>query len=489
MLQRRFWGIFCFAIFLFLFPTIGSAETSGDYEYTINGNEATITDYTGQSTDITIPTTLGPNNEYTVTAIGNGAFKSKRLTNVTIPNTVITIGDGAFTINSLEQLVLPNSVQTIGRNSFSVNKLEKITYSTALKNIPSQAFLANNLKTVTTPATVESIDASAFENNFITNITIQNPNLQMAYQAFAAQTVLSTLIVPSNHILPIENYIQFQDASAHLTTDNLFITDLANGITYNQAEKALNFSAEPLESTFSLFTGTNRFDSYYDISEYGPSGKPFIYFKYTKPVLVSYKDASGNELATSTRLDGSIGENYVTTPKIIDGYTLKETPGNATGQFSETLQNVTYIYEKTAVQNGTVTVKYQDESGKTLAKDTVLTGEVINTYQTKSKDIAGYKLQKVEGNESATFSTTPATVTYIYEKIANSDNTNTNGEMTDNTTLSTNDTVISSEATKKVDKNTSNILPTTGDSKDALFFALGSLLTLLSTSFFFFKRS
>ncbi|HAB7935309.1 TPA_asm: leucine-rich repeat protein, partial [Listeria monocytogenes] len=155
MLQRRFWGIFCFAIFLFLFPTIGSAETSGDYEYTINGNEATITDYTGQSTDITIPTTLGTNNEYTVTAIGNGAFKSKRLTNVTIPNTVITIGDGAFTINSLEQLVLPNSVQTIGRNSFSVNKLEKITYSTALKNIPSQAFLANNLKTVTTPATVE----------------------------------------------------------------------------------------------------------------------------------------------------------------------------------------------------------------------------------------------------------------------------------------------------------------------------------------------
>ncbi|HDU1262130.1 TPA: MucBP domain-containing protein, partial [Listeria monocytogenes] len=175
--------------------------------------------------------------------------------------------------------------------------------------------------------------------------------------------------------------------------------------------------------------------------------------------------------------------------KIIDGYTLKETPGNATGQFSETLQNVTYIYEKTAVQNGTVTVKYQDESGKTLAKDTVLTGEVNNTYQTKSKDIAGYKLQKVEGNESGTFSTTPATVTYIYEKIANSDNTNTNGEMTDNTTLSTNDTVISSEATKKVDKNTSNILPTTGDSKDALFFALGSLLTLLSTSFFFFKRS
>lgn len=95
----------------------------------------------------------------------------------------------------------------------------------------------------------------------------------------------------------------------------------------------------------------------------------------------------------------------------------------------------------------------------------------------------------MEGNESATFSTTPATVTYIYEKIANSDNTNTNGEMTDNTTPSANDTVISSEATKKVDKNTSNILPTTGDSKDALFFALGSLLTLLSTSFFFFKSS
>ncbi|MBC6310084.1 leucine-rich repeat protein [Listeria sp. FSL L7-1582] len=496
MLKKIFWLSFGFALALFIFPNVSSAATFGDFEYTVDGNEATITDYTGSASNVTIPTTVGDNNEYSVTTIGNSAFSSKGLTGVTIPNSVTTIGDGAFTINSLQELVLPNSVQTIGKNSFSVNQIDSLTLSTSLQNIPNFAFLSNKLKTVDIPVNIESIDASSFENNFITDITIRNPNVQLEYEAFAAQTILSRLIVPSDSVLPLTDYIHFQDASSQLTMDNLTVTDLSDGVTYDQAKNALVFSAEPVESTFSLYTGTNRFDSYYDISEYGPSGIPIILFEYTKPIIITYKDASGTELASSTRLDGRIGEAYTSSPQAISGYTLKETPENATGQFTKTTQNVTYIYEKNVVQNGTVTVKYQDEAGTSLANDTTLTGEVGTAYQTNSKNISGYKLKEVDGSESGMFGTDPTAVTYIYEKIATTDDStngetadnNTNGESTDNNTTNTNSTTPTSEITQPSSSNTSNILPATGDTNNTLPLAIGSILTLLSTSILFFKR-
>lgn len=498
MFKKLFWVSFGFALVLFIFPNVSSAATFGDFEYTVDGNEAIITDYTGTATNIAIPATVGDNNEYTVSIIDGGAFSGKGLTAVTIPDSVRTIGAGAFTRNSLTEIVIPNSVETIGLNSFSVNNLEQVTLSTSLKNIPSFAFLANKLKTVTIPANIESIDASAFENNYITNITIQNPNTQLAYQAFAAQTIINKLVVPSDMVLPIADYIHFQDASSQLTMDNLTITDLSDGITYDAAKNALVFSAEPLESTFSLYTGTDRYDSYYDISEYGPSGKPIIFFDYTKPVIVTYVDEAGTELASSTRLDGKIGEDYVSSPKTISGYTLKEAPGNTTGQFTRATQNVTYIYEKEAIQNGTVTVKYQDEAGNSVAEDTNLTGEVGTTYQTESKMIDGYKLKKVDGNESGVFNATPATVTYIYEKIDNTTDTNTDtntntndGATKDSTTSSTTTppTVETTTITSSSAAPASTILPKTGDTGDTLIFVAGSILTLLSTSLLIFKRN
>lgn len=485
LFKKIVWAGFALALVLLLFPIISTAATSGDFEYTVNGNEATITGYTGTATDVSIPATVGDSNEYAVTTIGNGAFSSKGLTAVTIPDSVKNIGDGAFTINSLQQLVLPNSVQSIGANSFSVNQLETISISTSLENIPRFAFLANKLKSVEIPANVTNIDASALENNYITDITIQNPNIQLAYQAFAAQTILSKLIVPSDNILPLENYIHFNDASSQLTLNNLTVTDLADGVTYDSAKQALVFSAEPLESTFSLYTGTNRYDSYYDISDYGPSGKPVILFEYTKPVIVTYKDESGKELASSTRIDGSIGDPYTSTPKTIDGYTLKETTGSTSGQFTNTTQNINYVYEKTPIQNGTVTIKYQDTSGTSLTNDTTLTGEIGTTYQTESKNIAGYKLKDINGSESGTFSTNPATVTYVYEKITTNEN-NSNGETNNNNETTIDNATTASAPTQMKSANTT--LPKTSDTSNNFVLALGGLLTLLSTSFLFFKR-
>ncbi|MBM5595639.1 LPXTG cell wall anchor domain-containing protein [Listeria seeligeri] len=68
-------------------------------------------------------------------------------------------------------------------------------------------------------------------------------------------------------------------------------------------------------------------------------------------VTVKYEDKDGNELATEETLSGNVDADYTSTAKTIEGWTLKETPTNATGEFSDEAQTVIYVYEKNADNN------------------------------------------------------------------------------------------------------------------------------------------
>jgi surface protein len=90
-------------------------------------------------------------------------------------------------------------------------------------------------------------------------------------------------------------------------------------------------------------------------------------------VTVNYEDEEGNKLFDPVTLSGNVGEDYTTEEKTIDGYTFKEVQGNATGQFTDQAQTVTYVYTKNPVAGGDVTVKYVDEDGNPIADDVVIT--------------------------------------------------------------------------------------------------------------------
>ncbi|MBK3915317.1 MucBP domain-containing protein [Listeria ivanovii] len=79
-------------------------------------------------------------------------------------------------------------------------------------------------------------------------------------------------------------------------------------------------------------------------------------------VTVKYVDADGNELATETTLSGNVDADYTSKAKMIEGWTLKETPANATGAFSDEAQTVTYVYDKNA--DNDVTPTPVDPDGK-----------------------------------------------------------------------------------------------------------------------------
>ncbi|MBC1653681.1 MucBP domain-containing protein [Listeria welshimeri] len=149
----------------------------------------------------------------------------------------------------------------------------------------------------------------------------------------------------------------------------------------------------------------------------------YIYAQTPTPVeqgtvTVNYQDEQGNSLAPTETLKGDVGETYTTVQKDITGYDFKEVQGDATGEFTTKAQVVTYIYAKTVtpVEQGTVTVNYQDEQGNTVAPSETLKGDVGETYTTVQKDITGYDFKEVQGDATGEFTTKAQVVTYIYTK-------------------------------------------------------------------------
>lgn len=80
-----------------------------------------------------------------------------------------------------------------------------------------------------------------------------------------------------------------------------------------------------------------------------------VTYVYTKnpvkasPVLVHYVDTEGTKLSSDVLFKGNVGDSYKTEQKEFSGYTFKEVKGNAIGTFTNEEQEVTYVYEKTQV--------------------------------------------------------------------------------------------------------------------------------------------
>lgn len=171
--------------------------------YTLNAADhtATVANYDNSTPDgvIDIPDTVTSGGQpYTVTAIGDSAFKSlstlKNVSSVFIPATVTSIGDFAFrcckflaTVTFAEgsqlksigvsafsgteqahprfkEIQIPDSVETIGTSAFqNCQDLERIALPSALQTLSDVTFYnCTALSEVTFPASLKTIESSAF---------------------------------------------------------------------------------------------------------------------------------------------------------------------------------------------------------------------------------------------------------------------------------------------------------------------------------------
>ena len=208
-----------------------AAQSENGITYVIENGEATITDYVGSATTLTIPDSLGG---YPVVAIKENAFygcntittlyfnasKCKKmylfkndsfggarysvfsncsklsmvcfgnnvndipdyaftgctkLRRLSIPNSIKNIGDSAFSgCKSLSSdIVIPNSVIKIGHSAFSGCKnISNVSLGNNVKEIGGSAFFdCDSLKTITIPKSVTSIAHYAFNSIKKVNIS------------------------------------------------------------------------------------------------------------------------------------------------------------------------------------------------------------------------------------------------------------------------------------------------------------------------------
>lgn len=137
---------------------------------------------------LNIPSTVTYNgNTYTVTAIGDNAFRyCDKIASLTIPNTITTIGMYAFSeCFDLGSVSIPNSVTKIKEGAFlDLWGLTVLTLPNNIDSISYLCFAGISVASLTIPNSVKYIGVEAFEGLF--DVTYLNiPNSVIYIDSFA----------------------------------------------------------------------------------------------------------------------------------------------------------------------------------------------------------------------------------------------------------------------------------------------------------------
>ncbi|ECB9663737.1 LPXTG cell wall anchor domain-containing protein [Listeria monocytogenes] len=303
-------------------------------------------------------------------------------------------------------------------------KQDQLTYTGARLEVP----LNTDLKTLTPDKTKLGLKSgrTLFEqhefmyyddgtsNNILTNgvatatgngyITIKS-TLSTNSNPFAKVRVPITVTPP---VKGGDVTVQYKDTTGAVLADS---TTLSGNVGENYTTTAKTIDGYSLTTTPANANGTFSTN---------PQTVTYTYTKdpIAQPVTVNYIDTDGKTIAPTETLSGNIGENYTTTAKTIQGYTLTTTPANAKGTFSTEARIINYIYEKNPDLAQPITVDYRSSTGQKIAKSDILTGNIGASYSTQPKTIAGYTLTTTPPNAKGTFTTNAQTVTYVYTPIA-----------------------------------------------------------------------
>lgn len=136
-----------------------------------------IVSYTGNETNLTIPSVCGlfSVGDVPVVAISDGAFQSTSIVNITLPSTLTTIGDNAFRNSSLLYVSFPSSLTHIGANAFENTGLSTLGLSCQSNlTIGNHAFSGCSMLTTVTLDNVTLKDYVWFGCSSLASVSITN---------------------------------------------------------------------------------------------------------------------------------------------------------------------------------------------------------------------------------------------------------------------------------------------------------------------------
>ena len=183
--------------------TSSNPYTGTSYTIRVDGNNGTITKYSGSGWDFAIPATVRgfQNNTITITGIDKSAFKdATSLRTLTIPDTVTSIGEYAFYgCNNLITVNMPVRMTSIGKSAFGgCASLTSITIPNGISSINESLFYnCRSLSTVSLPAGITDIGTSAFWNcSSLINIDLPDSVVRIGPGAFRTCTALRSITIP-----------------------------------------------------------------------------------------------------------------------------------------------------------------------------------------------------------------------------------------------------------------------------------------------------
>lgn len=152
----------------------------------------------------------------------------------------------------------------------------------------------------------------------------------------------------------------------------------------------------------------------------------FIYsLKDAKVIVHHYEEGTTIKIAEDETINGKVSKDYTTKEADVYGYTLVNTPENASGMFTDEVTEVIYYYKK---DMGKVITKYVDEDGKVLLEETTTNGQVGTDYQTSPTTITDYELINTIGEVKGKYTKEDIVVTYVYQFVMGEGGDNTNVE-------------------------------------------------------------
>lgn len=180
-------------------------ESAGIY-YNITGNNTVEVTYSDRdnntySGSISVPETVTNNGtEYSVTKIGESAFKGSAVTSVSMPEGITIIGFEAFSgCQNLETVALPESLTTFGSHAFSSCKsLKAIKIPSVVTTIPDRCFSGcSSLESVTIPEGVTDIGGAAFSGCNLKALTLPESLEKIGSSAFCSNSSLKSVNIPA----------------------------------------------------------------------------------------------------------------------------------------------------------------------------------------------------------------------------------------------------------------------------------------------------
>ena len=183
-------------------------ESNGIY-YLITGSntvDVTYKDYNFNSYSgvVNIPYSVTYNSvDYTVTGIGNDAFKNcSNLTRVSMPTSITRIGSNAFFYAGLTSLTIPTAVTTIGEKAF---------------------YHCSQLTSLTIPVNVTSIGNRAFEGCYGVTSLSWNARECWTNGSMHTQNINQVSIGGSVKVLPLSFLYQSQISSVYIPSSVTYI--------------------------------------------------------------------------------------------------------------------------------------------------------------------------------------------------------------------------------------------------------------------------